>query len=144
VTRGEHRRDTAAGERLERMVAGAASVRPLPAIKANPAIVRGVVVALTLLAALGVSRAANVDPDTIEAIAYVIGVLAPVVATVWTRFAVTPNAKVVTRISPSTGTVVAGEASAFPAGSPVELEPALVDGTRTVAAHVPVDPALLE
>lgn len=86
--------------------------------KTEPAVLRGVVVAvLTLLASLGVSWAADVDKETIAAIVTILGVLAPIAATLWTRFAVTPNSKVIARVSQSKDAIVTGDAAALRTGT---------------------------
>jgi hypothetical protein len=119
--------------------------RKLSRLETNPAIVRGVTVALALLAAGGISWAADVPRETIELVAYVVGVLAPVVVGLWTRFAVTPNAKVVTRYSVTDGTVVAGDAAAFPTGEEVDTRATHVSGVPTIETFaVPLDPKLVD
>lgn len=102
--------------------------------------IRGVVVAvLSVLAAFGLDVTVDVD-----AAVYVIGLVAPIVVALWTRFVVTPNAKVVSRVSVSGDTVVAGEAAAVPTGEPLPLSPTNVYGARGAEVEpVPVDPAVL-
>ena len=66
--------------------------------KTEPALVRGFVVSvLSLLAALGVSWAADVDKETIGAIVGVAAVVVPLVQAWWTRRAVTPAEKAILR-----------------------------------------------
>lgn len=95
----------------------------LPKAKTEPAIIRGVVVAaLSVLAALGFDWADDVPKQTVTSVAIVLAFLAPIVTAVWTRFAVTPNAKVIARLSVSKGTAVAGDAATDPAGWELETE----------------------
>lgn len=109
--------------------------------KTEPALYRGVVVAvLTLLASLGVSWAADPDRETIAALVALAAVTVPLLQAVWTRYAVTPVAKVVARVSTSTGRVVAGEAATIQTGATV---PVTVEPSGTLSAVAPVDPALL-
>ncbi len=113
----------------------------LSARESEPAMIRGVVVAvLGLLTTLGVSWAAELDKDTIGAIVTVLVVLVPLAQALWTRFAVTANRKIVSRVT-SRGTVVAGDAAAAPTGRPLEV----VDtGATPAVAPVRIDPSLVD
>lgn len=114
--------------------------KKLPATKTEPTLIRGAVVAvLSLLAALGVGWAADVSKDTIASIVVVASVLIPLVQAVWTRYAVTANAKVLARVSTSSGQVVAGDASTTVTGEALRVHG--VGGPPLVTA--PVDPELL-
>ena len=69
--------------------------------KDEPALIRGAVVSvLSLLAALGVSWAADVDKETIGAIVGVAAVVVPLVQAWWTRRAVTPSRAIPRRAIP--------------------------------------------
>lgn len=106
---------------------------PLP--KAEPAMVRAITVALALLASLGFSWAADVDPDTIVLLALVLPPLAAVAQGLWTRYAVTANAKVVARVT-TQGQVVAGDAAVIPTGT--EL------GARQTATGTRLEPVAVK
>lgn len=111
----------------------------LPARKAEPALVRGAVVAvLGVLAALGFAWA-DVDKGTLEVIVGVLVVGLPLLQAAWTRYGVTANAKVLARVSTTTGAVVAGEAATVSTGHQLPTAP----GTRAGVPHVAValDPA---
>lgn len=111
-------------ERADRRAARAAEDKPATGLslpEAEPAVVRGIVVGLALLASLGIGWAADVDADTITLWALVVGPLVPVLQALWTRYGVTANAKVVARVSTSTGTVVAGDAALVPTGRELVL-----------------------
>lgn len=87
---------------------------------AEPAVYRGAVVAvLSLLTLLGFGWAAQVDAGTVAVIAGALATLAPIVQALWTRVVVTPNAKVVARVT-TDGRVVAGDASVQPTGADVD------------------------
>lgn len=112
----------------------------LPATKTEPALVRGVVIAvLSLLATLGVGWAADVSKDTIASIVLVASVLIPLIQAAWTRYAVTANAKVLARVATSSGQVVAGDASTVVTGEVLRVHDEV--GASVVTA--PVDPGLL-
>lgn len=97
---------------------GAKARRTIDVVKGNPTVVRGAVVAvLSLLTGLGFTWATDVDPDVVVGI---LAVLGPIAATLWSRFAVTPNAKVITRVT-TTGEVVAGDAAVAPTGTPLTV-----------------------
>lgn len=109
-------------------------------VEGNPTVVRGAVVAvLTLLAGLGVTWAADVDSATVDAVVVLLGVLSPLVATLWARYAVTPNAKVVARVT-TEGDVVAGDASTVVTGQVLKVRDTLVGPT---VEPVNVDPERL-
>lgn len=97
--------------------------KPFTLPEAEPALVRGIAVALALLASLGIGWAADVEADTITVWALAIGPLIPILQALWTRYAVTPNAKVVARVSRSQGTVVAGDAAEVPTGHELHYDP---------------------
>lgn len=104
----------------------------------EPSMIRAAVVAvLGLLASLGFSWAAHVDKGTLTAIVTVITVLLPIVQGIWTRYAVTANAKVVARVT-TDGHVVAGEAALAPTGSRI---PAMYP-TTAGAQMVPMLPTV--
>lgn len=94
-------------------------LRALPTIKAEPAMVRAVATVLALLASFGLTWAADVTPEQQALIVAALTILAPLLQGLWTRYAVTANAKVVARVSTSQGAVVAGEAALAPTGSTV-------------------------
>lgn len=105
----------------------------------EPSMIRaGVVAVLGLLASLGFSWAAHVDKGTLTAIVAVITVLLPLLQGAWTRFAVTANAKVVSRVT-TDGHVVAGEAALAPTGSRL---PAMYPTTTTTTYGSAVIPML--
>lgn len=105
----------------------------------NPALIRGAVVAiLALLATLGFGWAADVDRDTITAVAAVISFLAPLIGALLTRPAVTPNPKVVARVTTG-GDVVAGDASEITTGATLRL----VDAGSKVLQPIPIRAGLL-
>lgn len=102
--------------RTPRVEAKGGRHRKVGKVEGNPAMIRaGVVSALTLLAALGFRWAADVDRETVAAIVTLLAVGGPLVAGLWTRFAVTPNVKVVSRVT-TEGDVVAGDAALAPTG----------------------------
>ena len=69
--------------------------RKKPITKTEPALIRGAVVGvLSLLAALGVSWAADVDKETIGAIVAIAAVAIPLAQAWWTRRAVVPAEQV--------------------------------------------------
>jgi hypothetical protein len=104
-----------------RAPAGKRNRRKLPKTATEPALVRGVVVAvLALLSTLGVTWA-DVDKKTLGLIVAVLVAVLHLAQALWTRRAVTPNAKVVARVSPSKEAVVAGEAAAVPTGEPLAV-----------------------
>lgn len=114
----------------------------LPVTRAEPALVRGVIVAvLGLLATLGVSWAADVSKETIGYLVGVGVVVVPLAQALWTRYGVVAAAKVVARLSTSTGTVVAGEAASAPTGRVLLTAPAAASGAEAVV--VAPDPTLL-
>ncbi len=95
----------------------------LPKTATEPAMVRGLVVAvLALLGGIGVTWAADVDKKTIGLIASVITALIPLAQALWTRYAVTPNAVVALRVSLETGHVVPGPAASIIPEQPATLE----------------------
>lgn len=108
--------------------------------EAEPAVVRGIVVAVALLASMGVGWAADVDADTITVWALAAAPLVPILQALWTRYATVPNAKVVARVSKSQGVVVAGDAAVTPTGD--ELETYAAPGAPAVT-QVRVRPELL-
>lgn len=126
-------------DRAERKAARAAEDKPATGLalpEAEPAVVRGIVVGLALLASLGISWAADVDADTITLWALVVGPLIPVAQALWTRYGVTANAKVVARVSTSTGTVVAGDAAAEPTGEQLPVASPAAGAPAGVAVTV--------
>lgn len=107
----------------------------------EPAVIRGIVVSiLTVLAALGLSWAGAVDDETVDAIVLLIGAAAPVLATVWARFKVTPTAKVVARVT-TTGDLITGEAA--DAGPGYLVPPDVDTFGRPVVTAVSVRPDLV-
>jgi hypothetical protein len=126
-------------------------VRKLSRAQTEPAVVRGLVVAvLTLLSAMGIAAASDPSRETIAALVTVASVVIPLIQALWTRFAVTANDKVIARLSTSTGNVIAGPAAAAPTGSVVRIEslptgdPTRGDHGRVEAVAVEVDPTLVE
>lgn len=114
--------------------------RVIPVTKGNPAVVRSVVVAvLGLLATLGVGWAADVPGEVVDALVTLLVVLGPVVAGLWIRFGVTPNAKVVSRVT-TDGNVVAGDASTVVTGGVLTVRDTVV-GPVVEPTHV--DPKLV-
>lgn len=116
---------------------------PIPLPKREPAAIRAAVVAAVTavvhtLVVLGV-----VDVETERALVPVIDVVGLVVAVLWIRFGVTANAKVVARVSTSTGTVVAGDAAAIETGSVIALAPTITGSAAQVDEPVVVSPAAL-
>ncbi|WP_228941857.1 hypothetical protein [Nocardioides sp. Leaf374] len=87
--------------------------KKLTKAQAEPALVRAIAMVLALLASLGLGWAADLDAETVATVVVVVG---PVVQWLWTRYAVTPNAKVIARTT-TDGQVVAGEAATAPAGT---------------------------
>lgn len=95
--------------------------RTISPVEGNPSVIRSAVVAvLTLLAALGVTWAGDVDEATVSAVVTLLAVLAPLAAGLWVRFGVTPNAKVVSRVT-TAGDVVAGDAAVAETGTPLPV-----------------------
>lgn len=112
--------------------------------QAEPAMVRAIVVALLLLASLGFSWAADVDPETITAWAVALGFLVPILQGLWTRYGSTANAKVVARVTTG-GQVVAGDAAVIPTGTELAVRTTrapMSDGTITQVDAVPIKPNL--
>lgn len=107
--------------------------RRISKVEGNPTIVRGVVVAvLTLLGGLGFTWAADVDEKTIGLLVTVIAALVPIVQAMWTRLAVTPDVKVISRVT-TTGEVVTGPAADLPVGTLLDSD-----------VRAPVRPELVE
>lgn len=127
-----------------------AKVIPFP--KAEPALVRGVVMALAFLASLGASWAADVDGQTITMLALGLGLLLPILQGLWTRYVVTPKAQVLAQVT-ATGRVVAGDAAVEPTGTEVDQpmvrhqgtseHPTSYSGPTPTIAAVAVKPRLL-
>lgn len=110
----------------------------LPHTKTEPAVTRGAVVAaLTLLSGLGVTWAGDLDRDQIAALAVVGSILVPLLQGLWTRFAVTANAKVIARVTTGGG-VVAGDAAVSPTGS------ALPTNRRGASPLPTLDPVVIQ
>jgi hypothetical protein len=101
----------------------------IPLFKAEPAMVRAVVMVLGLLAWLGFGWAADVDQETITSVAIVAGLLVPIVQGLWTRFVVTPSAQVAVKVTPS-GRVIAGDAAVEPTGTEVDQPQAALGHSR--------------
>lgn len=129
------------------------NVKPFTWTEANPAMVRAVTVAVAFLASLGIGWAANVDGDTIATWAIVAGVVLPILQGLWTRYVVTPNVKVLARVT-TDGRVVAGDAAVEPTGTEVDRvanrlqgssdNPIQYDGPAPTRAVVSVKPELLQ
>lgn len=117
--------------------------RGVSTLQAEPAMVRAVTVALVLAGSLGFTWAADVNADTVTALAIALGFLVPLVQGVWTRYAVTANAKVVARVSTSTGTVVAGDAAVAPTGTELAVRDNPGDLQAPAVLPVQVKPELL-
>jgi hypothetical protein len=107
----------------------------------QPIAVKAAVIGLltALLHVLVVTGVVPVDAE--DSIAGLIDAIGATILVVLSIRAVTPNAKVVTRVT-TRGTVVAGEASTAPTGAPVELGAA--HGTGDPVALAPVDARLLK
>lgn len=126
--------------------------KPIPFLQAEPTLVRAVTVALAFLASLGIGWAADVDADTIATWAIVAGVALPILQGLWTRYVVTPNAKVLARVTTS-GRVIAGDAAVEPTGTEVDQpavrkqgtsdSPVGYSGPAPVIASVAVKPGLV-
>lgn len=91
--------------------------RSLSTTQADPAMVRAIVVAVfVLLAALGIGWAADPSPELVGALVVLGAPLVALMQGLWTRYAVTANAKVIARVT-TAGDVVAGDAAAQPTGA---------------------------
>jgi len=98
----------------------------------NPVVVRGAITAAAtaivhVLVVLALVPARVEDP-----ISTAVDAIGLVVLLLWARAGVTPNAKVITRVTTS-GRVVAGDAAVRPAGQPVAVVPGVVARTEPVA-----------
>lgn len=108
--------------------------RAEPKSKPQPALIRGVIVAvLGLLASLGVGWAADVDRETIAATAVLLSTLLPLAQAWWTRRAVVPRESTLAYMT-AEGTPVAGAAARERTGAPL---PATYDGNAYVITAVP-------
>lgn len=115
---------------------------PLSFRKANPALVRGLVVAVIgLLASFGLVRADVLDEAQLGYVVMIGTVVLPILQGLWTRYGVTPNAKVVAQVT-AAGDVVAGDAAAITTGSVIATEPNLGGTGRQIAEPVVVKPEL--
>jgi hypothetical protein len=106
--------------------------------QAEPALVRAIAMVLALLASLGLGWAANLDAETVASVVVVVG---PLVQWLWTRYAVTPNAKVIARTT-TDGQVVAGEAAVATTGSSIPATKATPDADPLI--RLAVQPGLVE
>lgn len=108
--------------------------------KTEPLAVRAAVTAaVTAVVHVAVLLGLPLTPETETGIGSAVDAVGLLVLILWARAGVTANAKVVARVSTSTGQLVAGDAAAFETGEILDLEPAGVDGRPTVAVSVPVD-----
>lgn len=110
--------------------------------KRQPAAVRGAIVAALTAVVHVLVVAGVVDHDTETSLAPLVDTLGFVLAITWIRFGVTPNAKVVARVSTSENLVVAGDASTIPTGEAIAaVELNSRDGL--ILGPIPVDPRLV-
>ena len=109
----------------------------LPVTITEPALVRGLTVALAMLASVGVGWAADVPNEDIALWASVLVVVIPIAQALWTRYVVTPRRLVVAQVTPDGAHVIAGDASSVPTGKPVALLDEDDPGVATTAV-VPV------
>lgn len=108
--------------------------------KRNPVAVRAAIVAaatavLHVAVVFGLLDNAHAAA-LVDAVGPLVDLVGLVVLVAWARAGVTPNAKVITRVT-TKGTVVTGDASTIPTGTELNTADANV-------APVPVDPALLD
>lgn len=114
----------------------------LSVVKSQPAVVRGAIVAVVTAVVHVLVVAGVVDHDTEKSLAPLIDALGFALAIVWIRYGVTPNAKVVARVSTSEGVVVAGDAATVTTGATIPARGVTVTG-EPVLAPIPVDPSLV-
>lgn len=87
----------------------------LPPARTEPAMIRGVIMAIiAALGAFGVT--VHVTGAQVTALTVLIAAAIPLIQAIWTRVAVTANAKVIARVT-THGAVVAGDAAVSPTGS---------------------------
>lgn len=98
----------------------------------EPAVVKGVVAALVLLAGVWGIDLADLGVQVEQTVTIIWGTLVPLLTSAWIRTSVTPSARVVEVVTPS-GAVVAGPASPLRDGTPVRVQ--------TTDVHIlPLDP----
>lgn len=101
----------------------------------EPALVRGVIVAvLGVLTTLGVGWAADVDRDTITAVAGAVTLVLPLVQAWWTRRAVVPAESTLAYVD-GHGVPVAGEAAAEQTAAPLHAR--VIGGDAYLITRVP-------
>lgn len=91
----------------------------LPVTVTEPALVRGLTVALAMLASVGVGWAADVPAEDIALWASALAVIIPVVQALWTRYGVTPRKLVVAQVDRDGVHVIAGDAAVATTGETV-------------------------
>lgn len=115
-------------------------MRHLSLVERQPVAVRAAVIAV-VVALVHVAVALGwITTDQEATIVGAVDAIAAVVAILWARAAVTPNAKVVARVTTG-GEVVAGDASTVPTGETLEAISPSPGSLPEV--NVPVDPARL-
>lgn len=119
--------------------------RKLTQAERNPVAIRAAVTALATAVVHVTAVYGLVDPDQEAAIGGAIDAAGLVVLVLWARTGVTPNAKVITRVTTG-GAVVAGDAAEVATGTPIAVTENLADNRNPspTTERVAVRPELVD